>query len=310
MALLLPLAVLSTSAETVTGPSLTPGDTWTYRTNTSFATGFFLDGQVTLTVFEHTAITIEGATFDAYRIRVTGSGTAAGTFTTQLGSAPASGAWMLTGEATVESRGLKTIGSVLDLEANATLHTQPVGIDFQLSVQNTTMYRLVEDAWRFPLAVETSTVVRSEMSFSEDVALSFGFPTTPIHTSGLAAWNVTYALEASAPVDTPAGHFIAYRIRQTYPDGTVNVFFYAPTAGNNARTETYNGTEPVATTELISYRYQALEPARLLGLTMSDWAILAALAVAGTTAVLFVRRRKRRPAQPSATPPPTPPAAP
>lgn len=307
IALLLLFAAASTPSETANGPTLTPGDTWTYRTNTSLAAGFYLNGRASLTVLEHAAFAVEGATFDAYRIRVNGSGTAAGTFATQFGSAPASGTWVLTGQETVESEGLKTVASVLDLEASGTLQTQPVPIDFQLSAQNTTTYRLIEDAWRFPLAVGTSAVVRSEINFSEDFRLSFDILTTPTHSSGLAPWDVAYRIEASAPLDTPAGRFDAFPIRQAYPDGTVNVFFYAPAAGNNVRTETYNGTEAVATTELTSYRYQALEPARFLGLTLSDWTIVAIVVTAGTVAVLLLRRWMRRPTKPPAAPPPAAP---
>src|SRR3989442_61367 len=98
-----------------------------------------------------------------------------------------------------------------------------------------------------------------------------------------------------APVDPPAGHFDAYRIREAAPDGTYGLFCYAPATGNDARTEAYNGTAKVATSELTSYRYQALEPARFFGLTGTDWAIAgtAVAAVGGVVVILWLRRRRQ-----------------
>src|SRR2546427_678028 len=107
-------------------------------------------------------------------------------------------------------------------------------------------------------------------------------------------WNATYTLEAQVAVDPPAGNFDASRIRQATPDGTYGLFYYAPATGNDARTEAYNGTTEVATSELTSYRYQALEPARFLGLTATDWAIAgtAVAVVVGAIAIVWLRRRR------------------
>ncbi len=84
--------------------------------------------------------------------------------------------------------------------------------------------------------------------------------------------------------------------------------FFAPAAGNSVRTEMYNGTgtEPVATSELVSYRYQALEPARFLGLTTSDWAIvLVVVAAAVVVLSFFLRRQMRRTVPPPGNSPPS-----
>lgn len=288
----------------MSGPQLAVGDTWTYHTNTTLGAGFRLDGDATIRVIGVGPVTVEGAIYDAVRMSVVGGGTAAGTFSTQFGSTPASGNWVLTGQEALESAGLKVVSSVLDLEANGTLHTQPVPIQFQLSVQNTTTYRLGDDAWRFPLGIGNSTVVASEMNFSEDFRLFYGFPTTPIRTAGRVWWNLTYALENQVAVDTPAGHFGAYRIRETYPGGTYSLLFYAPATGNYARTETHNDTSEVATTELTSYRYQALEAPRFLSLTTDQWAITATVAAAGLVAVVWWLRGRRKPAPPQPGPPP------
>jgi len=286
------------SNEVVSGPRLTVGDFWTYHTNTSLAAGFFLDGEITLGVSSQGPVTIEGASYDAVQMSVTGSGAAAGTFSTHLGLTPASGRWLLTGEESLESAGLKVVSSVLDLEANGTFRTSSLPIPFLLSVQNTTTFRFFDDPWRFPAEIGNTSVVTGQMNFSEDSRLFYGFQ-NQTHTAGRVWWNVSYALETAIAVDSPAGHFDAYRIRETTPDGSYALSYYAPATGNDARTESYNGTSRVATNELVSYRYQALEPRRFLGLTASQWGIVGIVtAVASSTTVavwIRIRRRSRGP---------------
>src|SRR5207247_4272687 len=154
---------------------------------------------------------------------------------------------------------------------------------------------VVEDSCPVPLEIGNSGVVAQHVNFSADFRFFYGLQSTPLHTQGSLWWNATYTLEAQVAVDTPAGHFDAYRIRQATPDGTYGLFYYAPATGNDARTEAYNGTTEVATSELTSYRYQALEPARFLGLTSTDWAIAgtAVAIVVGAIAIVWLRRRRR-----------------
>lgn len=294
--LLAPTAAASNDGLSVEGPQLTPGDSWTYRTNTSLESGLSLEGRVTLTVKARAPALIEGTTYDAYDMSVSGAGTAEGIVGTQFGSTAASGSWILTGRQLLEARGLKIVSRVLDLEANGTLQTQPGPLAFALRVQNTTSYRLQGDAWYFPLRIGDSAVVSSQMNYSEDFGLSIGLPTTPVHSAGLVWWNVTHALRDPIGIQTPAGEFETYPIRETYPDGSSTIFFYAPLAGNHARTETRNETTEVSRSEIVAYRYQALEPAGFLGLTPIAWAAIAAVSVGVVIAsvVLLSRRRKRR----------------
>src|SRR5207245_2236582 len=112
---------------------------------------------------------------DAVQMSVTGSGAAAGTFSTRLGLTPASGRWLLTGEESLESAGLKVVSSVLDLEANGTFRTSSLPIPFLLSVQNTTSFRFFDDPWRFPAEIGNTSVVTGQMNFSEDSRLFYGF---------------------------------------------------------------------------------------------------------------------------------------
>jgi len=300
----LPTAAPSSPA-VVSGPLLAPGDMWTYRTNTTLATGLALDGHVTLTVTAHGATEVEGRTYDAYVMSVSGSGRATGTFATQVGSLQASGEWTVSGREILDAHGLKILSSVIDLEANGTLHTNPIPLPFALSVQNTTSYRLEGDPWQFPLTVGATASLSSRMNFSEDFRLVYyGASLTPTHVAGLTWFNKTYDIQAAVGIDTPAGRFEAYPIRETFADGSFTVSFFAPVAGNHARTEAHNGTSTVGTADLISYRYQALEPPTFLGLTTDRWAFAAIGTVAvGIALVWWYRRRKRPAALPG--PPPT-----
>ena len=181
---LLPTAASSGPA-VVNGPLLAPGDTWTYGTNTSLATGLSLDGHVRLAVTAHGATEVGGRTYDAYVMSVSGSGSATGTFATQFGSTRASGEWTVSGREILDAHGLEILSSVIDLEANGTLHTNPIPLPFALSVQNTTSYRLEGDPWQFPLAVGATASLSTRMNFSEDFRLVYyGVSPTPTHVAG------------------------------------------------------------------------------------------------------------------------------
>src|SRR2546426_11909641 len=305
--LIVSTAAASSALAAVDGPLLIPGDTWTYRTNTSLGAGLSLDGRITLTVTARGASEVEGRMYDAYVMSVSGSGTASGSFSTQFGPAEASGEWIVTGREVLDARGLKILSTVLDLEANGTLHTIQVPLPFALSVQNTTYYGLDADLWQFPLTVGMTAVVSSQMNFSEDFRLVYyGFSQPPSHRAGLAWWNVTYVIEAPVGIDTPAGRFDTYPIRETYADGSMTVSYFAPAAGNHARTEAHNRTATVGTADLVRYRYQAVEPPTFLGLTSDRWAIVALpLGAVGIVFVWWYRRRKR-PASRPGSPPPVP----
>ncbi len=296
LGLALSLGTTTVTAASADAPAWTPGDTWTFHTNTTLGAGLYFDGRATVTVIGHAPARIEGASYDSYTVSVGGEGTASGTLTTRFGSSPASGHWVLTGEQIIEAQGLTVLSSVVDLGANGTLHSQPVSLAFQLSVQNTTTYRVSKNPWHFPLTVGDSAVVQGQLNFTEDVRIFYGFPTTPTHIAGLAWWNVTYTVETQVPVDTPAGRFDSYRIRQAYPDGTYSMSFFAPAAGNDARTETHNQTAEFATADLVAYRYQALEPPKFLGLTTNQWIItvVGVVSAGALASIWWWRSRKQR----------------
>jgi hypothetical protein len=130
-------------------------------------------------------------------------------------------------------------------------------------------------------------------SFVETVHVTFGRNETWTNTSLEKDVGLAVSLPATDTILVPAGSFETFVIRERWPDGSGQRFDYAPRAGNNARTETFNGTGgEVARTELVSYRYRAGQPPDPLG----TWLLLAgvaAIAVIVPTGWLVLRRRRR-----------------
>ena len=310
-ALVVSTLIASPPAAAVDGPTLTVGDTWTYSMNMSAFEGFELRGRVTLTVTARLATTVDGVSLDAFQVDAEGQGSAGGTIGTPIGTFPFAGVWELTGRQLLETQGLKLVKGVLDLRANGTVDTDPFPTPFALILQNTTTARILSDGWRFPHDVGDAAGVVSWVNATQDVSFEVGFLSDTNHTAGTGEVTLEYRLPSETDVTTPAGAFHAYAIEETWPDGTRNVYSYAPTVGNHVRTATYNATGGLlGNTELVSYRYQVLEPWALLGLGLSSWTIIAGAAGAGTIAAfLFVRRRRKR-LRGSAVHEPTGPAGP
>lgn len=286
------------SAQRADPPSIRPGDFWTYRTNTSLSEGFSLAGTATFTVNARETLNVSGAERDAFRVLVQGDGTIRGEIPTGFGPIPVSGTWDLVGEEILEAAGLKVVSSFINLLALGV--TEPFDQPFMLRVRNSTTLAISEDAWRFPVGVGDTGHVTASFDTWENVSFAFGFLNEASNVTGVGLRTLSYRLEASAMVDAPAGRFEAYRINETWPDGRHSLLFFAPAAGNNARTESYNETGTrVATTELASYRYQALEPPTFLGLTLVQWGVvILPVATAGIASAGWMRSRRRRRAPP------------
>jgi len=287
-------------AESVEKPKLTAGDFWTYRTNTSFEAGFELEGLVTSVVASTEATTILGVAHDVFRVVVNGSGSVSGEVSGPYGTGSVTGTWIATGEELFEADQLKRVSSVLDLAVDGLFR----GVaPFSVRATNTTLYRLIVDSWRFPLTVGSNGSVELVYDYTQDFFL-FANQT---HSTGSGNLTLEFLLGSVTTLDTPAGRFAAYPVQETWPDGAWDRAYFSPTVGNDVKTESYNATGAlVSTTVLRSYRYQALEPARFLGLTSTDWGILVAL-VSGTAIVGFVlwrRSRRKRVLPPSLREPP------
>ncbi|HKZ98981.1 MAG TPA: hypothetical protein VJ326_05275 [Thermoplasmata archaeon] len=285
-------------------PALRVGDSWTYRTNTSFAEGFVLNGTARFTLAARGNVSVEGTDHDAFRVEIRGEGAIHGEVPVNGGSVPISGTWDLVGEELLTASGLKVVSSLLELLAQGV--TQPFSQPFVLRVRNLTRFTILDDSWRFPVDVGDAGSVRSRFNASEDVSFRYSLFDDTSNSNGTGERTLAYRVESRSDVQTPAGRFEAYAIRETWPDGRYDVLHFAAAVGNNARTQSYNETgAQVATTELVAYRYQALEPATFLGLTATGWAIGLIVASVTTAAASWAWRRRRM----ALRPPPTPPTA-
>lgn len=277
-------------AESVDRPALSAGDYWTYATNSTVASGLILLGQVTSRVAARETADLGGRSMDVYRLVLNGSGTASVTLPPSLGSLRVTANWLLTGEDLLEASQLKVVSSLLGLDVTGTGLTQ-----FTIQVQNTTTYVIRSDGWQYPLAPGTSGSVTMDYNYSQTIYSSF-FNTT--HTAGNGSWTAGFTMGAAETVSVPAGRFQTYPIVETWPDGTKGHFVFAPAAGNDVRTETYNETDVrTSTTELLAYRYQAAEPPTFLGLSLAEWLVVVVV-VAAAVVIVYLRRRKGRPAPP------------
>ncbi len=288
-------------AESVDKPNLTVGDFWTYRTNTSLEGGFELEGRVTSVVASTEATTILGVAHDVFRVVVNGNGSVSGQVSSPYGTGSVTGTWIVTGEELFEADQLKLVSNVLGLAVDGLFR----GVaPFSVRATNTTLYRLIVDTWRFPLTIGSSGSVELAYNYTQDFFL-FGNQT---HSTGSGNLTLDYLLGPATTLDTPAGRFAAYPVQETWPDGAWDRAYFSPTVGNDVMTESYNATGAlVSTTVLQSYRYQALDPARFLGLTSMEWTIVVAL-VSGTAIVGFLlrrRSRRKRVLPPSLREPPT-----
>ncbi|OGS48589.1 MAG: hypothetical protein A3K68_05580 [Euryarchaeota archaeon RBG_16_68_13] len=311
LAALLAVTSGTLGAQAVERPSLTPGDWWTYASNTTLLDGFWLAGRVTFRVESPAVREVLGASVPVFVVSVDGSGRTKGTFPSNVTPIPITGEWRLSGEQWLERGELKVIARILDLSGNGTLHMDPFLQTFNFRFQNTTKYRILDDGWRFPIDVGDEGQVTTRFNATEDLSYRWGVFRNTTRSTGEANQTLSYRAEGSTNVTTSAGIFASVRTRETWPDGSFDLLYYSSAVGNNARTETYNATGTlVVSTELLSYRYQALEPPGFLGLTLVQWAIVVPV-VAGTLAALvYIRRRRRRSAIPPIAGEPGPPFPP
>lgn len=287
--LMLAVAPSGASAASVDRPMWTPGDFWTYRTNTTLTPGLNLTGTATSTVSGTQPTLVGGSVIDALRVVLAGSGTAAGTVSTPSGNVSVQGRWIVTGEERFEPVNRHPVYSLLDLSVNGTyLNLVP----FSIRVQNTTTFQVLTDGWTYPWPVGGNGSVSVGYNFTQDVyAIGGG----ALHRNGTGRWDLGFSLGEPAAVLTSAGPFSAYPLLETWPDGRAERSWYAPSAGNDVRTETFDANGSLTSeTTLVAYRYQALETPTFLGLTLLEWAAVVVAVVVAAVAVLLLRRRSRR----------------
>ncbi len=297
LALLLALSLVALApppVPTLTRPSWSPGDSWTYRTNTTIVPGLNLTGTVTSTVQGRTSVVVGDGTVEAFDVLVSGSGTAGGTVTTPNGTFAASGSWIITGRDAFEPVNLELISGLLDLDVNGSVQ----GFPFTARVQNTTTFEVVSDQWQYPLYALGSGNRSVRLNFTQD---TYSTILPHVHQEGLAVWNLSFEIATPTTLSTPAGSFRVFPVTETWPDGSVERSYPSPAVGNDAQTASYGPDGNLtAVTVLTAYRYQALEPPTYLGLTLVQWAIVVPVIAAVPVGFLIYRRyrQKRRPRPP------------
>ena len=270
-------------------PSWTVGDSWTYATNTTLTPGLNLTGSVTSAVRGRVAVAAGGSSVSAYDVLLSGSGTAAGTVATSAGNVTVQGTWILTGEERFDPMDYQPLYNLLDLSVNGTYQNL---VPFSIRVQNTTTLRILADDWQYPLAPGTAGHITAVYNFTQDF---YGPSGMEVHGAGTGNWTFGFSIQASPSVATPAGTFEAYRVTETWPDGSTEVSFPAAQVGNNVRTESYGPDGNLTSvTTLTAYRYQALEAPTFLGLTGVQWALVGVAVVLAAVALGVVLRRRRR----------------
>ena len=277
--------------DSMAAPAWSAGDVWLYRFNSTFEGSVFLNGTVRAEVLGVSNVTVRGLAQEVFTVGTGGTGTLEGIFPTPVGNVPATGTWNLTGEQLFATGSRKIVKTLIDITAVGQVGV--LNLPFNLLWTNSTSSRVVKDEWTYPVPVGTSGNVTLNASMAEHVFLQFG-TNPPLNTSTVADTEVTVAvsLASRSNVSVPAGTFETYVVGETWRDGASERFDYAPAAGNNARTQTFNSTgAEVTRTELVSYRYRAGESPDPLG-TILIGAVVA-ISVAVALAVWWISRRRR-----------------
>jgi hypothetical protein len=283
-------ASLGTSME---APPWTPGDFWTYRFNTTFEHTVFLNGTVRAEVLALRNVTVRGVAQDAYIVDTTGSGTLDGAFGFGPLRIPARGSWNLTGEETFAAASRVVLRSLLDITGAGRIDL--LNAPFTLHWINTTESRVVRDSWTYPVPLGFRGEVRLNTSWAEDVFVRIDQNDTTMNRTGLSESGPAVSLaDRTGDVTVPAGPFEVFMVNETWPDGSRERHDYAPAAGNDARTASYNASGgEVARTELLAYRYRASEPGGTFP-ALAVAAVGAAAAVLVVVAAWVLRRRRAR----------------
>lgn len=285
------LATEAGPAAAVDAPRLTVGDHWTYFTNTTTQDGFRLVGTATFAIDARAVFALNGRSHDVFQVEVGGSGNVSGRVEFEGNTYSLSGTWTLAGEEFLEVSGLKIVSSYVRLLANG--RTQPLNLALTIRVENTTTFEILDDTWRFPVDAGDVGTLTERLNASEEFLARAGLSEERSSTNGTGIRTLRYRAEAEERVSVPAGTFDTVRINETWPDGRYTHLYYASGVGNNVRSESYGATgTKIASTGLVSYRYQSTEPSPPSWLTILESSFIVA-AIASAVVVLIVRRRKR-----------------
>ena len=293
-------------------PAWSIGDFWEYSFNTTFEGTVSLDGRARADVLSVRNVTVAGVSQDVYVIDTLGTGILEGVFASESGTIPAQGAWNLTGEQFITVASRKIVKTLIDIRASGEAQVPLFGTaGFTFQWWNSTTYRVEADAWTYPVPLGRSATVTLNSSWTTGANFTLAsLLTLRDSDTGAATYDLILELITTASVAVPAGTFEVYVIAETGSDGSREEFYYAPAAGNNARTVSFNGNgEEVSRTELLAFRYQAAGPkpdlVLLGGLVVGGIGVAAVLGIVGVRALRRRKAREQELTPPSLREPPT-----
>ncbi len=296
VALLLAAAVVVLSAAprasaAIEKPLYAKGDTWTYRSNLTDATGLRFLGNSTITAGDVVPITIQGETVEALELGVVGRGTFGGA----LLGVDVAGNWTVSGSEHWETGAWNSVRSFVRLQAEGTVGGPAPGM-FTLTLVNETTRMVASETFAWPIQEGTSGETHARWQVRQNITITSDGGPPAWNESGLAGnFTTTYAQDGTAVVAVPAGTFATFRIVERGPEGGSRERWFAPAVGSDVRAYGYNDTGArIATSELVTYRYQAAEPPPPF-----PWLAALVAGLAGVVLFLVValglRRRSRKP---------------
>lgn len=291
--------LLSTSgdATAIEAPVLSIGDRWTYATNTSGAQALFFTGPVTFAVDARVPLEVNGTRHEVFRVTVSGSGEAEGIVDLNGTRFHVDGTWTLVGEEFLSTTALKILSSYLQVIAEG--RTEPLNLALTIRLENTTTVEILEDSWRFPVEEGDAGHVTARFHSTEQFLARAGIYAESSSSNGTGVRTIAFEAGPIARTEVTAGAFDAIRIEERWPDGRRTSSYFATSVGNNVRTESFDETGArVASSELVSFRYQAGEPGSFLDAGIVIPAAVAAGAIAVPAVAWALRRRRARGVRP------------
>lgn len=299
LAIALALSVPSTPVLAHTGetPRLIEGDFWEYETNSSLEGILWLNGSYRYEMSGEDDVVVSGVAYHVYVLDLIGDGPIEGDLTFQNATMPGAGTWRIAGRDHLSSSGLKSVYGFVDIRANGTL-LPPVNLPWSFRLQNTTQDRILADTWTFPLYDGKAGTLVTDSTSLVEVTLQLGTGPPIMNTTETATTRtIAFQVIDEQPVSLPIGTVDTFVIRETWPDGSVDVLYYSDAVGGNVVVESYNETGVrTGRSALVAYAYAAgaAPPDLLLGLPPPAWAAIGVAAALAVVSILVYRRRLAR----------------
>ena len=208
-------------------PTLKVGDHWTYSL-TGTASGLSLSLSLTTTITDAEPITLNGNTYDAYRMNATSSGSATGpTLTASVTQ---------TGYSLLRRSDLAGIAGLVSTSFNAN------GLTFT-QIQNQTNSPPAVNT-KFPLYLNEQWSTTVTTTTNQTTIPPTGLPTVVTYSN---TTTTSYLVTSVSLTTVPAGTYDTYLIRSSDATGTSETY-YSPEVLQPIKEVSYNSTGAVTTT--------------------------------------------------------------